>query len=121
MNRGSYTITKNKLILNLLDNVRAQMRCLRLTDQGQWVEDPGAGLPQIEGVSVSAVDADVDDQACGSAPSAPATALATARNTHSPPPLLAGLAHNLVVPPPHNAQSFRCKWCAAWLPAAVSS
>ena len=67
LERGGITVTRNRLILSVLDNVRSQIRVLSVDDAtGAWRQHDGDGggfeTPQIEGVSVAAVDSDADDR-----------------------------------------------------------
>jgi len=59
--RGGITLTKNKVILCLLDNVRTRLVSYSFLADGSWKEDTNGSMPEIEGCSVSAVDARADD------------------------------------------------------------
>ena len=60
LERGGYTATRNKLVLSVLNNVKSQLVSLSVQPDGRWREDE-ATAPAIEGVSVSAVDAEEGD------------------------------------------------------------
>ncbi len=57
LERGGYTATRNKLVLSVLNNVKSQLVSLSVQPDGRWREDE-ATAPAIEGISVSAVDAE---------------------------------------------------------------
>ena len=58
---SSKTVTKNKLLVGLLDNVQSRTISFSLSPDGTWSEDAGGSAAKIEGGSVSAVDAREDD------------------------------------------------------------
>ena len=60
LERGGYTATRNKLLLSVLNNVKSQLVSLSVQPDGRWREDE-ATAPAIEGISVSAVDAEEGD------------------------------------------------------------
>jgi prolyl oligopeptidase len=57
---ASYTLTRNHLILNVLEDVKNRIYVMTATDSG-WQKQPLTGAPEIGTVGLRAVDADESD------------------------------------------------------------
>jgi prolyl oligopeptidase len=57
---ASYTVTRNHVVLRILDNVRSRIEVL--TPKKRWARSAIPGLPELGTVTVSAVDAEKSDE-----------------------------------------------------------